>query len=99
MRDEQNGPDSGKDPDEHAWNAMVGWSRTGSTPVFDGIDISETSRSFLWDKVSRSIRSKIDPDRMAFETEIEHSCSSTGRLDKALNQGPVKWIPRPAISL
>ncbi|MBD1856057.1 MULTISPECIES: hypothetical protein [Leptolyngbya] len=55
------------DRDRFFWEAVCNWSNdTSVNPVIAGIDYSELTRCFLWDKVARSIRAQ-HPERFAFE--------------------------------
>ncbi|MFP4500596.1 MAG: hypothetical protein ACLFTT_06305 [Candidatus Hydrogenedentota bacterium] len=56
--------------DRRAWEAIVNWPRAVAfDPVRDGLDYSELTRWFLWDKVGRAVRKQLTPERFAIEIE------------------------------
>lgn len=58
--------------DQFAWEAIVNWpAAAGFSESLDGINVSEITRFFLWDKVGRAIRARLDPQRAAFEIQLQ----------------------------
>ena len=63
-----------KNRDAAAWEAILGWKNYANIDVMHlGLDWSELTRWFLWDKIGRAIRSKVAPEKFRFEVEaVEH---------------------------
>lgn len=54
--------------DRAAWEAILGWPiHAGFDPQIGGLDFAELGRWFLWDKVARAVRSRVDPAAFAAE--------------------------------
>ena len=75
-----------EEKDVFAWEAICNWPSFSSIDVVhDGLDFSELTRRFLWDKVGRAIRGKFDPEGLTFEEKlldsIQASTIKTGRKD------------------
>jgi hypothetical protein len=56
--------------DTQAWDAIRNCAlRAGFDPIRDGLDYAELTRWFLWDKVARAVRARVDPAAFEFEAE------------------------------
>src|SRR5262249_21622910 len=57
--------------DEFAWKAIDNWpAAAGFSESFEGVNVGEITKFFLWDKVGRAVRAGIDPQRAAFELQL-----------------------------
>jgi Capsule polysaccharide biosynthesis protein len=73
--------------DRMAWQAICDWPLlTGVEVIREGLDYAELTRSFLWDKVARALRSQLDPANFAFEAAL-------------LDRPPVPLKPPSSLSL
>ncbi len=63
--------DAATDLDALTWQAICGWpEHSGIEVVREGLDYGALTRYFLWDKVPRAMRHRIDPGGFAFEQRL-----------------------------
>ena len=66
--------------DRFAWEAICSWpSKAGMNVIHEGLDYSEMTKWFLWDKVGKAIRKEVDPE--SFADEINHFSMRSAKKD------------------
>ena len=81
--------------DRNAWEAICRWpSYADFDPIHEGLDFSELTRWFLWDKVARSVRHEIDPAAFSHEAR-SMGWEDSNRLRRASSRpSPARRIAR-----
>ena len=91
---------SAPERDRAAWEAIRAWPAHGGVKVVhEGLDFSELSRWFLWDKVGRAVRREVGSDDAAFKGAATDGDASSAPSQARAPAGGLQRLEKKCVQL